>query len=111
MGADIPDGSWTRGTGIPTVLKHLPLVIGIALALGALAATSAPTHAEFCRPVMPDNAQDARGYTFEARVVYIRKEGDSPSLAYITMAVSKVYANRDSDRLLEGRTIELYSNP
>lgn len=92
-------------------LIGLPLVVGSVLALGLLGATVATAQAEFCRPVMPDHARDARGYTFEAQVVSIRNEGDSPPLTYITMAVSKVYANRDADRLAEGRIIELYSNP
>jgi len=89
----------------------LALVIGSLLAVGMVGATAAPVLAEFCRPVMPDQARDAKGYTFEAQIVSIRNEGDDPPLTYISMAVSKVYANRDSDRLAEGRTIELYSNP
>ncbi len=93
------------------VTRALALVAGSALAVGLVAAMAPPAQAEFCRPVMPDHASDAKGYTFEANIVSIRNEGDDPPHTYIAMAVSKVYANRDSERLAEGRTVELYSNP
>jgi hypothetical protein len=91
--------------------RVLALVAGSLLAVGVVGATAPPVQAEFCRPVMPDHARDAKGYTFEAEVASIRNEGDNPPLTYIAMAVSKVYANYDSERLAEGRTIELFSNP
>lgn len=70
-----------------------------------------PVLAEYCRPVMPDHARDARGYTFRASITGIRLEGTDPSLTYVTMAIEKVYANRDSQRLRAGTSIEVYSNP
>lgn len=70
-----------------------------------------PVSAEFCRPVMPDHARDARGFTFRARITGIRLEGNDPSLTYVTMAIQKVYANHDSQRLRAGASIEVYSNP
>lgn len=87
----------------------LALVVCSVFALGIVGATAPPAQAEFCRWAMPDHPSDAKGYTFEAQVVSIRSEGAGPT--YIAMAVSSVYANRDSDRLARGRTIELGSNP
>ncbi len=93
--------------GPPSRLALVP----IALALTAVLGPATPAAAEYCRPTMPDHARDARGYTFEGRVTAVRTEGDNPPLTYITFSVATVYANRDSDRLVEGSTIELYSNP
>jgi hypothetical protein len=85
------------------------LLVGLAV-MGGLGVPE-PASAEFCRPVMPDHARDARGYTFRARISVIRLEGSDPSLTYVTMAIDKVYANRDSQRLRAGTRIEVYSNP
>lgn len=60
---------------------------------------------------MPDHASDARGHTFRATITGIRLEGSRPAHTYITMAIRKVYADRDRLRLRAGSTIEVYSNP
>lgn len=85
------------------------LFVGLAV-VGGLGVPE-PVSAEYCRPVMPDHARDARGYTFRARITDIRTEVESFPLTYITMAIEKVYANRDSQRLRAGASIEVYSNP
>ena len=90
--------------------RVLALLTGTMAAVGVMAATAVPVQAEFCRSAMPDQASDATGYTFEAQVVAIRSEWNRSGPVYITMAVSHVYANRDSDRLAPGRPIELTSN-
>ncbi len=89
----------------PNVLAVITLVL-----VGSLGVPE-PVSAESCRPVMPDHARNARGYTFRARITDIRLEGNDPSLTYITMAIEKVYANQDSERLRAGASIEVYSNP
>ena len=91
----------------PNVLAVL--FVGLFL-VGSLGVPE-PVSAEFCRRVMPDHARDVRGYTFRARITDIRLEGNDPSLTYITMAIEKVYANHDSQRLRAGTNIEVYSNP
>jgi hypothetical protein len=90
-----------------TVLAILFVALAFVGGLGG----PEPVLAEYCRPVMPDHARDARGYTFRARITDIRMEGTDPSLTYVTMAIEKVYANRDSQRLRAGTSIEVYSNP
>jgi hypothetical protein len=85
-------------------------VLFIGLAFAGSLGIPAPASAEYCRPAMPDHARDARGYTFRASITGIRVEGDSPGETYVTMAVKKVYANRDSERLRAGMSIDVYSN-
>jgi hypothetical protein len=85
------------------------LLLGLAV-VGGLAVPE-PVSAEYCRPVMPDHARDARGYTFRAKITGIRTEVKSFTLTYVTMAIDKVYANRDYQGLRAGRSIEVYSNP
>ncbi|MDF2734384.1 MAG: hypothetical protein K0S97_1007 [Chloroflexota bacterium] len=91
----------TRVLAVVACSVFVPLIMGV---------TAAPASAESFLPVMPDHARDTKGYTFEAQVESIRVDGDSVPLTFIAVAVSKVYANRDSERLATGRTIELYSN-
>jgi hypothetical protein len=81
------------------------IVIVLALAVGAL--TPDRLLAEYCRPVMPDHASDATGFTFRARVAGVGA-GDPPSL--VTLNVQKVYANAGSKALRVGKSIQLYSN-
>lgn len=83
----------------------------VALALGGGLWSPGPVAAEYCRPVMPDHAHDASGYTFRATIAAVRVKGGAARLTYIAMAVDKVYANRDSIHLRAGSTIEIYSNP
>jgi hypothetical protein len=86
-----------------------PVLAGLVLAAGLIAAH--PVAAEpTCRQVMPDHASDASGYTFRATVTGFRLQGERPPLTFITLAIKKVYANRDSDQLQAGATIEIYSN-
>lgn len=89
------------------------LVIHLAasvVTLVVVAAFAPSADAEFCSRVMPAGPSATRGYTFEAEVVSVRHEGSNPPYTFVSLAISKVYANRDSRRLAQGRTIELYSN-
>ncbi len=90
--------------------RVLALVTGTLVVVGVMSATAGPAKAEFCRPVMPEHASDATGYTFDAQVVAIRADLTSSGLTHIAMAVSHVYANRDSARLAGGHPIDLTSN-
>jgi hypothetical protein len=88
------------------------LLAGLALAAGLVAAH--PVAAEpICRQAMPDHASDASGYTFRATVTGFRLQGEpwDPPLTFIRLAIKRVYANRDSELLQAGATIEIYSNP
>ncbi len=88
-------------------------IAGIGLALAGLVTTLGvpqPAAAEYCRQAMPDRAAETRGYTFRAVVTGIRVEGQDPGLAYVTLAIQQLYANRDSALLAAAGSIELYSN-
>ena len=93
------------------VLGRRQTFVSFGLVLAGVAAIATPAKAESCRPIMPDHPWLVSGYTFEARVEGIRAEGSDPTLTYVALAILKVYANPDSERLQEGRTIEVYSNP
>lgn len=94
-------------------MAHRAVFALILAALGLVGhlGSPGPVAAEYCRPVMPDHPLDASGYTFRATIAAVRAKGGSPRLTYITMAIDKVYADRDSGRLRAGATIEIYSNP
>ncbi len=71
---------------------------------------AAPAMAELCRPVMPDRAEDARGFTFSATVLGIEVDAQNDPLEFVSLAIHEVYANRGSEQLRAGQIIRLYSN-
>lgn len=85
-------------------------LLAVMLAASVLVGGAGPVAAEYCRPVMPDHAEDAIGDTFRATIEAIQVRG-AARLTYVTLAVDEVYANQGGVRLTPGPTIDVYSNP